>query len=63
MQLGKAILRRISRMPKGLTRTYKEIYEQISADEDQKIVVDRAFMGDVFVRTHEKRTASIRHSS
>lgn len=44
MQLGKAILRRISRMPKGLTRTYKEIYEQISADEDQKIVVDRAFI-------------------
>ncbi|KAJ5506613.1 Mur ligase C-terminal [Penicillium expansum] len=64
VQLGKALLRRISRMPQGLTRTYKEIYEQISADEDQKIVVDRAFlwvMCSYGPMRSEQLLAAIRH--
>jgi hypothetical protein len=31
-------------MSKGLPQTYKKIYAQISAGEDQKTVVDRAFI-------------------
>ncbi|KAJ5964770.1 Mur ligase C-terminal [Penicillium vulpinum] len=64
LQLGKAILRRIKRMPQGLTQTYKEIYEQISADEDQKTVVDRAFiwvMCSYGPMRSEQLLAAIRH--
>ncbi|CAG8365369.1 unnamed protein product [Penicillium salamii] len=64
VQLGKAMLRRIKKMPQGLTRTYKEIYEQISADEVQKTVVDRAFiwvMCSYGPMSSEQLLAAIRH--
>lgn len=66
VQLGKAMLRRIKKMPQGLTRTYKEIYEQISADEVQKTVVDRAFiwvMCSYGPMSSEQLLAAIRHDA
>lgn len=42
--MDSAVLSRIDQMPAGLTETYREIYEQISENNDQRTVVDRVFI-------------------
>jgi ankyrin repeat protein len=54
----------VARMPKGLSKTYQQIYNQISAHENQKLVVDRAFiwvMCSFGPMTGEQLLAAIRH--